>query len=93
MRNDDELLITGYPAAANRPSTSRAMADGRLENTTSQSSGGSHGRTRRPRTVSGISPGSRHTHASTYGLPSERSEAASALTTKSRCRSSSCTKR
>src|SRR2546426_11585029 len=93
MRNDDELVITGYPAAANRPSTSRATPDGRLENTTSHSSGGSHGRTRSARTLSGKSPGSRHWHASTYGFSSERSEAATALTTKSGGRSSSCRKR
>src|SRR6266851_4727006 len=43
MRYDDELLTTGTPAAAKHPSASRATSPGRLEKTTSQSSGGRGG--------------------------------------------------
>src|SRR6059036_573547 len=80
MRWDDELLTRGYPAAAKRASTGPATSAGRLENTTSQSSGGSGSRTTRLRAAAGISADSRQAHASAYGLPCERSDPASAVT-------------
>src|SRR3989442_13753259 len=56
MRCGDELVTTRYPARANRVSTGPATSDGRLENTTSQSSGGSGAWTTRPRTAAGAAP-------------------------------------
>src|SRR5262245_16076230 len=82
IRYDDELLMTGKPAAANAASASTAMSDGRLEITTSQSSGGLHPKTFISFTASGISNGSFQLQTSAKRLPSERSEAASALTSK-----------
>src|SRR5213595_3644807 len=64
MRCGDELVRTGYPARAKRVSTSPATSEGRLENTRSQSSGGSGGWTTRRRTATGTSPGSLQAHAS-----------------------------
>ena len=40
MRKEEALLITGYPARAKFSSAARATSDGKLESTTSQSSGG-----------------------------------------------------
>jgi hypothetical protein len=73
------LLITGNPARANASSVSRATVDGKLENTRSQSSGGSIGETTMSRIASGIVPGSFHAHACEYGFPAERSDAARAV--------------
>ena len=64
MRCGDELVTTRYPARANRVSTGPATSDGRLENTTSQSSGGSGAWTTSAAAVGGTSPGSRQVHAS-----------------------------
>src|SRR2546426_11404230 len=69
MRCGDELVTTRYPARANRVSTDPATSDGRLENTTSQLSGGSGAWTTRSRTASGTAPGSRQAQAAAYGLP------------------------
>src|SRR5437773_1727679 len=81
IRWDDELLMTGYPAAANCASTGPAMSAGRLESTMSQSSGGCGGRTCSARSADGTFPGRRHTHASPNVFPCERSDAATAVTT------------
>src|SRR5712691_4002531 len=93
MRWDDELLITGYPAWANRVSIGPATSAGKPENTRSHARGGSGAWTTRAAAVGGTSPGSRQVHASAYGLPCERSDAASAVTTNWGWRSSSCRKR
>src|SRR5438445_5725534 len=82
--------MTGYPARANASSVSRATDDGRLENTISHSSGGSIGWTTMSRTDAGILPGSFHEHASEYGFPTERSDAAIAVISNCGCPSRSC---
>src|SRR5260370_23672089 len=63
IRWEDELLITGYPAAANRVSTGPATSAGRLENTTSQSTGGPAACTTTGPAASGMSPGRRQAQA------------------------------
>src|SRR5258706_11968502 len=64
MRNEDALLITGYPARAKLSSANRATSDGKLESTTSQSSGGCGGRTTIAFTKASKSPNTRHGQAS-----------------------------
>ena len=64
MRCDEELLITGKPARANSGSASVAISPGKLEKTTSQSSGGAGGCTTICFTPSGMSPGKRQVQAS-----------------------------
>jgi hypothetical protein len=82
IRYDDELLMTGKPAAANATSASTAMSEGKLEITRSQSSGGLQPNTFISFAASGISKGSFQLQTSAKRLPSERSEAASAVTSK-----------
>src|SRR5215471_15930844 len=82
IRYDDELLMTGNPAAAKAASASTAISDGKLEITRSQSSGGLHPKTLISFTDSGASKGNFQPHTSVKRLPSERSEAASAVTSK-----------
>src|ERR1700676_1831092 len=81
MRKDEALLIIGYPARAKLSSAARATSDGKLESTTSQSSGGCGDCTTIDFTKAGMSPTSRHVQASPYDFPCERSDAASAVTT------------
>ena len=89
----EELLTTANPARAKAVSASPATSAGRLEKTTSQSSGGRGACTTSDRTAVGMSPGRRHVHASAYGRPCDRSEAASAVTTNWGCSSSMAMKR
>jgi hypothetical protein len=56
--------MTGYPARANASSEERATSEGKLETTTSQSSGGCGGCTTIDFTKAGMSPTSRQVHAS-----------------------------
>src|SRR3977135_2208370 len=69
------------------------MSAGKLENTRSHASGGSGAWTTGAVPWGGTPPGSGQVHASTYGLPCERSDAASAVTVNWGWRSSSCKKR
>src|SRR3954454_12890586 len=69
------------------------MFDGRLEKTSSQSSGGAIGCTTISQTFSGILPGSFHAHASAYVFPAERSDAAIAVISNCGWSSSNCANR
>src|SRR5216683_7595254 len=93
MRKEEALLMTGYPASAKASSEERATSEGKLETTTSQSSGGCGGCTTIDLTKAGMSPTSRHVQASPYDFPCERSDAAKAVISNSGCFSSIRTKR
>ena len=71
---------TAWPLFASAVSTSPATDESRPENRIFDSNGSSQVLTTRPPTASGSGVARRHVHASLYGLPADRSDAASSAT-------------
>jgi hypothetical protein len=80
MRNALELETTAHPASAKRGSSSAAMDESSAAKMIYGAPSGFAGDTRIPATRSGMAVFIRQRAASAYGLPSERSEAASHAT-------------
>ncbi len=80
MRWLREFDTTAWPLFASAVSTSPATEESRPENRILDSNFSSHVLTTRAATDSGMGVPRRHVHASRYGLPAERSDAASSTT-------------
>src|SRR5262252_8786869 len=93
IRNADELLTTAHPASANLGSSSRAIPASSAAKITRGAPAGPASETGSLRTGSGIGVFSRQRTASSYFLPSERSEAASHATSNHGCPSNNWIKR
>src|SRR5512133_1901735 len=80
MRSALEFVITAHPASAKRGSSSAAMEASSAAKITLGAPSGAAAETRMLATREGIGVFNRQRAASAYGLPSERSDAASHVT-------------